>query len=93
MRYQGQVQYALINSLLFEKAVKRIERDKTGMTNICMAFSNESDNDDIGNAVEDEGYVRDREIDDGDGMLDNGDALMKKMRVFHIRLFEYFLLV
>ena len=60
------------------------------MINICMAFFNESDNDDIGNAVEDEGYVRDREIDDGDGMLDNGDALMKKTRVFHIGLLSIF---
>ncbi len=41
------IEYALIISLFFKKATKKVEKEKASRVKICPAFSEDSDNNDI----------------------------------------------
>ena len=51
---RGQVQSALLITLFIKEPNKRVRKEETGRINICMALSNDSDDDDIDNADKDE---------------------------------------
>ena len=41
------IEYALIISLFFNKAIKKVEKEKASRVKICLALSEDSDNNDI----------------------------------------------
>ena len=65
---KSDIQYALIISLFFNKATKRVEKEKTIRVKICLALSEDSENNDIDNGVDDAG-----EDSEGDGDVEGAD--------------------
>ena len=65
----GQTQYALIISLFFKKAIKRVEKEKAGRISILTQLSEDSEDDDI----DDDGNgANNEEMNENEAMNQNG---------------------